>query len=94
MCLVCAISPSADLTSTKVGVTLRLLPRKVLAGVISLYRRYVSPFSPPSCRFTPTCSRYAVDALMRYGAVQGSWLALWRILRCNPIHRGGYDPLR
>lgn len=93
MCLVCAISPMNHSGRTE-GAALLLAPRRVLLWLIGLYRRYVSPYSPPSCRFTPTCSRYAVDALRRYGALRGSWLALWRILRCNPIHRGGYDPLR
>jgi putative membrane protein insertion efficiency factor len=69
-------------------------PRLVVVFLIGLYRRYVSPYSPPSCRFTPTCSRYALDAVQRYGVLHGGWLAIWRILRCNPFHRGGYDPLR
>jgi putative membrane protein insertion efficiency factor len=64
-----------------------------LIWLIQLYRRYVSPLTPPACRFTPTCSRYAIDALRRYGALRGGWLAAWRILRCNPFTRGGYDPL-
>jgi putative membrane protein insertion efficiency factor len=58
------------------------------------YRRYISRYTLPSCRFTPTCSRYALDALRRYGVLHGAWLAAWRILRCNPLCRGGYDPLR
>jgi putative membrane protein insertion efficiency factor len=69
-------------------------PRNLIVALIRLYRRYVSPYSPPSCRFTPTCSRYAIDAVGRYGVLRGGWLAVWRILRCNPFHRGGYDPLR
>jgi putative membrane protein insertion efficiency factor len=69
------------------------LPGLALIGLILLYRRFVSPFTPPSCRFTPTCSRYGIDALHRYGFFKGSWLAFWRVLRCNPFHPGGYDPL-
>jgi hypothetical protein len=74
--------------------TLRRAPASGLIGLLTLYRRYVSPLTPPSCRFTPTCSRYAVDALRRYGVLKGGWLALWRVLRCNPLTRGGYDPLQ
>jgi putative membrane protein insertion efficiency factor len=69
------------------------LPALPAIGMLKLYRRYISPYSPPSCRFTPTCSRYAIDALRRYGLAKGGWLATWRILRCNPFTRGGYDPL-
>lgn len=71
-----------------------LAPRRVMQLAIRCYRLYISPFSPPSCRFTPTCSRYAYDAFNRYGVLKGAWLSLWRVLRCNPICRGGYDPLR
>ena len=69
------------------------LPSLAVIGLIQLYRRFISPVTPPSCRFTPTCSRYAVDALRRYGLFKGAWLAAWRVLRCNPFTRGGYDPL-
>jgi putative membrane protein insertion efficiency factor len=64
-----------------------------LIGLIKLYRRFISPYTMPSCKYTPTCSRYAMDAVRRYGVFKGSWLATWRILRCNPFARGGYDPL-
>lgn len=60
---------------------------------IRFYRRYISPHTPPCCRFTPTCSAYALEALSEWGAVRGSALALWRILRCNPFGKGGYDPV-
>ena len=60
---------------------------------IRAYRRFLSPLKPPSCRFTPTCSRYALDALEEWGVLIGLALALWRILRCNPFSRGGYDPV-
>jgi putative membrane protein insertion efficiency factor len=69
------------------------VPAMALLAVLHGYRRWVSPLTPPSCRFTPTCSRYAVDAVRRYGFIRGSWLGLWRILRCNPFCKGGYDPL-
>jgi uncharacterized protein len=62
--------------------------------IVWFHRRVISRFTPPTCRFTPSCSRYALDALRRYGALRGGWLAMWRVFRCNPVNRGGYDPLR
>lgn len=67
--------------------------RKALLALISGYRRYVSPLLPPSCIYSPTCSEYALEAIEKYGALRGSWLAFKRILRCNPFHKGGYDPV-
>jgi uncharacterized protein len=61
--------------------------------VIQLYRHTVSPLRLPTCRFTPTCSQYAVEALTEYGAVKGGWLAVVRLLKCGPWHRGGWDPI-
>jgi putative membrane protein insertion efficiency factor len=61
--------------------------------LIKIYQRYWSPFTAPTCRFQPTCSAYADEALERYGPVRGSWLALKRILRCQPFARHGYDPV-
>jgi len=68
-------------------------PALLLIALIQFHRRFVSPLTPPTCRFTPSCSRYGLDAVMRYGAIRGGWLAAWRVLRCNPFHSGGYDPL-
>ncbi|MEM7769017.1 MAG: membrane protein insertion efficiency factor YidD [Cyanobacteria bacterium P01_A01_bin.37] len=65
----------------------------ILITLIRWYRRLISPLSPPSCRFQPTCSQYAVDAIARFGAVKGSLLAIGRILKCHPFHPGGYDPV-
>ncbi len=65
----------------------------VLTGIIRLYRKLISPLKPPCCRFTPTCSQYALEAIRVHGAFKGSALALWRILRCNPFSKGGYDPV-
>lgn len=61
--------------------------------LIRLYQRWLSPLLPPSCRFMPTCSHYAIEALSRYGLWQGGWLALRRLLRCHPFSPGGWDPV-
>ncbi len=66
---------------------------KLLALPIRFYRRYISPKTPPSCKFRPTCSEYALQALEEWGALRGSAMAIWRILRCNPFSKGGYDPV-
>ena len=70
-----------------------LHPKRWLIGLIRLYQRTISARTPPACRFSPTCSAYAIEALERHGVVLGTGLALWRILRCNPLCRGGYDPV-
>lgn len=67
--------------------------KTVMLAVIRFYRRFISPCFPPCCRYTPTCSQYALEAIEKYGAVKGGWLALRRILRCHPFHKGGYDPV-
>jgi uncharacterized protein len=67
--------------------------KKILIALILLYKRYVSVWIPPACRFEPTCSMYAVDALREYGALRGGLMAVWRVLRCNPFSRGGFDPV-
>lgn len=69
-------------------------PREALVGLVRLYQLVLSPHLGGQCRFAPTCSHYAVEALRRYGAVRGTVLAAWRILRCNPWGGGGYDPPR
>jgi putative membrane protein insertion efficiency factor len=70
------------------------LPRLALIGLVRFYQLAISPHLPSSCRFRPTCSQYAVLALRKYGAVRGTILAVWRILRCNPWGGHGYDPPR
>jgi uncharacterized protein len=70
----------------------RFLATAVLAP-IRLYQRLISPALPRRCRYEPTCSAYAVDAVRRYGVVRGIVLAVWRLVRCNPFSRGGYDPV-
>jgi putative membrane protein insertion efficiency factor len=61
--------------------------------LISGYRRFLSPLLPPSCRYFPTCSEYGYEAIAKYGIIRGGRLAVWRVLRCNPFVRGGYDPV-
>ncbi|MFQ5882474.1 MAG: membrane protein insertion efficiency factor YidD [Candidatus Methylomirabilales bacterium] len=70
------------------------LPAKIVLEAIALYRRFVSPFFPPACRFVPTCSAYTHQAIERYGLAQGLLLAGRRLLRCHPFHPGGVDPVR
>ena len=64
-----------------------------LLKLIRFYRKYLSPARAPCCRFVPTCSEYALQAITKYGALKGSWLALRRLLRCHPFCKGGYDPV-
>ncbi|MCG9131273.1 membrane protein insertion efficiency factor YidD [Candidatus Poribacteria bacterium] len=66
----------------------------ILAYPIRFYRRFISPLFPPSCRFYPTCSQYALAALKRYGTLKGCWLTLKRLSKCHPYHPGGFDPLK
>jgi putative membrane protein insertion efficiency factor len=66
----------------------------VLVFLIRVYQRLISPLLPPSCRFTPTCSEYAVEAIKKRGAFRGSYMAARRLLRCHPFHPGGYDPVK
>lgn len=68
--------------------------KRVMLAMIRFYRRRISPNTPPSCRFIPTCSQYAYEAIDKYGAWKGGWLALRRILRCHPFYKGDpYDPV-
>ena len=62
--------------------------------LLRVYKWLVSPWLPPSCRYVPTCSEYAMEAVERYGAVRGSWMAMMRVLRCHPFVKGGYDPVQ
>ena len=66
---------------------------RLLLALLAAYRRLVSPLLMPRCRFVPSCSAYAVEAVERHGAGRGSWLALRRVARCHPFHAGGYDPV-
>ena len=69
------------------------LPKTWLIGLVRFYQKHLSPRKAPCCRFTPTCSAYAIEALEKHGAFFGFWLAVWRVLRCNPFCAGGYDPV-
>lgn len=66
---------------------------KIMVWLIRGYQLMISPYKPPSCRFAPTCSHYAIGSIRRFGAWRGGWLALRRILKCHPFHPGGYDPV-
>jgi uncharacterized protein len=81
-------------TSTQDGNTrTATVPARLLMMPIAGYRRFISPLLGPRCRFAPSCSEYAFDALAEHGAVRGLWLAVRRIARCHPFHPGGYDPV-
>lgn len=68
--------------------------KKILLAIINFYRKNISPMKAPCCRFYPTCSTYAIQAIEKYGAIKGGAMALYRILRCNPFSKGGYDPVK
>ena len=67
--------------------------KHIAIALVRLYRKFISPLKPPCCRFTPTCSAYALEAYQKRGFFVGTALTVWRILRCNPFSRGGYDPV-
>ena len=69
-----------------------MLARAIVVA-IRFYRTAISPYTPPACRFQPTCSAYGLEAVERWGAARGSWLLVRRLARCHPFHRGGYDPV-
>jgi putative membrane protein insertion efficiency factor len=71
----------------------RRIARKAAVAPIVAYQRAVSPFLAPRCRFHPSCSCYAREAILRHGLVKGAGRALWRLLKCHPFHPGGYDPV-
>lgn len=67
--------------------------KKILIWLIKFYRKYISPMTGAKCRFTPTCSAYGLEAIEKYGALKGGLMTFWRICRCNPFSKGGYDPV-
>jgi len=68
-------------------------PAGIMIGMILVYRKVIAPWLPPVCRFTPTCSEYGLEAVRRHGAIKGALLIVWRLMRCQPFCRGGYDPV-
>lgn len=68
--------------------------KTLIIALIRLYRYMISPLLPNSCRFTPSCSEYSLEAVNKYGVLKGSYLSLKRILKCHPFHPGGYDPVK
>jgi hypothetical protein len=87
------IVDSQSALSHEVVATHHSLIVRASLSMIRFYRRYLSPLKPPSCRFTPTCSQYALDAYSEFGFFLGTWRTFTRILRCNPWQLGGYDPV-
>lgn len=77
----------------KVGAPLRKISRLIVISLIRQYQRWLSPMIGPSCRFDPTCSFYAIEAINRHGVLIGGWLTVKRILKCHPLHPGGIDPV-
>ena len=73
--------------------TCKLVATKPLIWFVRFYQVCISPLKPACCRFTPTCSAYAIEALRKHGPIKGLWLAIWRVLRCNPWGGSGYDPV-
>lgn len=70
-----------------------MIARQILILLVRFYQVALSPLLPAACRYYPTCSAYAVEALERHGAIRGTWLTVKRIARCHPLHAGGYDPV-
>lgn len=68
--------------------------KKILINIIKFYRKSISPRTLSHCKYMPTCSQYGIDAIEKYGVLKGSIMTIWRILRCNPFSKGGYDPVK
>ncbi|MDD2464209.1 MAG: membrane protein insertion efficiency factor YidD [Desulfobulbus sp.] len=85
-------------TNSPIGAIVRFswrtFPRVCLISVFKGYQYFISPLFPPVCRFVPSCSQYAIEAVRKYGVFRGTLLAMWRIVRCHPFSRGGYDPVK
>ena len=71
-----------------------MIMKRMLIIIIKFYRKNISPMTPPRCKYIPTCSQYAIEAIEQYGALKGGVMSLWRILRCNPFSKGGFDPVK
>lgn len=72
---------------------LEFIMKKIFVFIIKFYQKYISPMKRTRCPYTPSCSQYGLEAIEKYGVIKGGWLAVWRILRCNPFSKGGYDPV-
>lgn len=72
---------------------LKMVMKKLLIYMIKFYRKYISPMKSTKCPYIPTCSEYGLEAISKYGVLKGVFLTIWRILRCNPFSKGGYDPV-
>lgn len=68
--------------------------KKLVIIILKIYKKYISGFFPPSCKYHPTCSMYAIEAIEKYGIFKGGLITIWRVLRCNPFLKGGYDPVK
>ena len=77
----------------RLGTEVLIIIKGVFLLLIRFYRKFISPMKPPSCRFAPTCSQYAIEAIEVHGAVKGGWLSVKRISKCHPLHPGGFDPV-
>ena len=78
---------------TNINFFIPSLLKFLFTNIIKIYQRFISPFFPSSCKFSPSCSKYGIDAINKYGALKGAFLTLKRIIRCNPWNKGGYDPI-
>jgi putative membrane protein insertion efficiency factor len=87
----CVRRPGRPADHGRVGI--KAAPRRAVIGFIRFYQRFISPITPPSCRFYPTCSSYALTSVERFGVLRGGWMGICRIARCNPLNPGGYDPV-
>lgn len=88
-----SLDPGGEATLNKVIHFIVEIPKHILVLSIRFYRKFISPLFPPSCRFTPSCSQYGLEAVEKYGFLKGGWLAIKRIGRCHPLNPGGYDPV-
>jgi uncharacterized protein len=93
MCLHAQLK-GAPVNGSQRGKGMRLVICRILITGFRGYQYFISPLFPPACRFVPTCSQYAIDAVTKHGALYGLLLTLWRIARCHPWCRGGYDPVK
>ncbi|MBQ7791451.1 MAG: membrane protein insertion efficiency factor YidD [Rikenellaceae bacterium] len=84
--------PSSEFWAKSVAICKRIGAAPLLF-LVRFYQRCISPLTPPSCRYTPTCSQYAIEALRKYGPIKGSWLTIKRLSRCHPWGGSGYDPV-